>query len=128
MNSALSSFVVLSAAVLGLLSIVAAGVAVAASVLCRSALIRKELATRRALGARRSNIVRMFLSENVLGVAAGIAIGSLALLAVDSSWTVILNSANLLGMAGLLGGWIAGRHAANSPVSRSGRFRTTLDI
>ena len=76
MNIELNSFVVLSAAALVLLSIVAAAIAVAGSVLYRSTLLRTEVATRRTLGARRSDIVRMFLSENVLGIAAGLAIGA----------------------------------------------------
>jgi ABC-type antimicrobial peptide transport system permease subunit len=117
MSSVFSSFVVMSAAVLGVLAIFAAGVAVAASVLYRSTLMRKELATRRALGARRSDIARMLLSENMVGLVAGIAIGSFALLAVDGSrswsWMMMLNSAALLTLAGLIGGWVAGRHAAN---------------
>ncbi len=43
MNTALNSFVVLSAAVLGLLSIFASAVAVAGSVLYRSTVLRKEV-------------------------------------------------------------------------------------
>jgi hypothetical protein len=66
------SFVVLCSAVLCLLSLVAAGIAIAASVLYRSAVLRKELATRRILGARCAHFVRLFLAENVLGVAGGL--------------------------------------------------------
>jgi hypothetical protein len=68
----------------------------------------------------------MFLSENVLGIAAGIAIGSVAPLATGR--IIPIGAAVLLTAAGLLGGWIAGRHAADTPVSKSGRFRTTPDI
>jgi ABC-type antimicrobial peptide transport system permease subunit len=53
-------FSVLSAAALILLSLVAGGVAIASSVLYRSTLLKKEAATRRVLGARRSQIARMF--------------------------------------------------------------------
>ena len=119
MNTALNSFVMLSAAALGLLSIFAAAVAVAGSVLYRSTLLRKEVATRRFLGARRSNIARMFLSENVLGIAAGILIGSVALTVTGSlrnpgSWTVVLSSATFLTLAGSIGGWIAARRATRT--------------
>jgi FtsX-like permease family len=126
MNSALTSFVVLSASVLIVMSIFAAAIAVAASVLYRSNVMHREVAMRRALGARRTDIARMFLSENVSGIAAGIAIGSVALLA--AGWIILIGGALLLIAAGLIGGWIAGRHAAGTSVSRSGRFRTTPDI
>ncbi|HKQ11932.1 MAG TPA: FtsX-like permease family protein [Steroidobacteraceae bacterium] len=126
MNSELNSFVVLSASVLIVLSISAAGVAVAGSVLYRSTVVHREVATRKALGARRSDIARMFLSENVLGVAVGIAIGSAALLATGR--IILIGAATLLTAAGLIGGWIAGRYAADTPVSKSGRFRTAPDI
>ena len=126
MNTSINSFVVLSAAVLGLLSIFASAVAVAGSVLYRSTLLRKEVATRRFLGARRSDIARMFLNENVLGIAAGILIGSVALAATDElhypgSWTVVLSSATLLTLAGLIGGWIAARRATRTRSDRRGQ-------
>ena len=115
MNTALSSFVLLSAAVLGLLSIFGSAVAVAGSVLYRSTLLRKEVATRRFLGARRSDIARMFLNENVLGIAAGILIGGVALTLTDpGSWTIVLSSAALLTLVGLSGGWIAARRATRT--------------
>jgi hypothetical protein len=53
MNTALHSFVVLSAVILGLLSLFASAVAVAGSVLYRSTQLHDEVATRRFLGARR---------------------------------------------------------------------------
>lgn len=120
------------AGVLILLSLVAVGVAVAGSVLYRSTLLRKEVATRRVIGARRSHIVCMFLSENVLGVAAGIVAGSLTMFAVGEShrdWLLaaLLGSAALLIIASAVGGWIAGRHAAKVPFSESGLFRTSAD-
>jgi putative ABC transport system permease protein len=132
MHAALDSFDATSAAILMLLSLIAAGVAIAGSVLYRSMLLSKELATRRILGARRSHIVRMFLSENVLGMAAGLAAGTLAGLAAGElrhSWflAAILSSAVILVGAGLIGGWLAARHAANVPFSASGLFRTSSD-
>lgn len=126
MNTALGSFVVLSAGVLAVLSIFAAAIAVAGSVLYRSTVMHKEVATRRALGARRSDIARMFLSDNVLGIVAGVVIGGSALLAVGCM--IVISSATLLIVAGVIGGWAAGRHAADMSVSRRGRFRTIPDI
>ena len=120
------------AAVLILLSLIASGVAIAGSVLYRSTLLRKEVATRRVIGARRSHIARMFLSENIPGVAAGIAVGSFAMFIAGESrhaWflAVVLGSAALLILACTVGGWIAGRHAAKVPFSESGLFRTSSD-
>lgn len=124
-------FIALSAAGLILLSLVAGGVALAGSVLYRSTLLKKEIATRRVLGARRSQIACMFLSENILGLAAGIAVGGLALLAVGEShkawFAIVLSSAAILVGAGLAGGWLAARHAAKVPFSESGLFRTSSD-
>ena len=126
MNTALVSFVVLSAAVLAVLSVFAAAIAVAGSVLYRSTVTHEEVAMRRALGARRSDIARMFMNENVLGIAAGVVIGSGALLA--TGWMIVISSAMLVVVASAVGSWAAGHHAANMSVSRSGRFRTTPDI
>ena len=132
MRNELYSFVVVSAVVLILLSFISSGIAIAARVLYRSTLLRKEIATRRVLGARRSHIARMFLSENVFAIAAGIAIGSIAMLAAGESrypWfaTVVLISAATVAAAGAIGGWIAGRHASKVPFSESGLFRTSSD-
>jgi putative ABC transport system permease protein len=125
-------FIVLSAILLILLSLVAGAVAIASSVLYRSTLLKKEVATRRVLGARRSHIARMFLSENVLGIAAGVVFGSLAMLATGelhraSFLTILLSSAAILVGAAAGGGWLAARHAAKVPFSESGLFRTSSD-
>ena len=74
----------------------------------------------------------MFLSENVLCIAAGIGGGGLVMLAAAgsghaSSLTVLLSSAAMLVGAGLAGGWLAARHAAKIPFSESGLFRTSPD-
>lgn len=125
-------FIVLSAAALILLSLVAGGVAIAGSVLYRSMLLKKEVATRKVLGARRSHIARMFLSENVLGLAAGITVSGLAMFAAGESrqaWfaAVVLSSAAILVGTCLAGSWLAARHAAKVPFSESGLFRTSAD-
>ena len=118
MNIALYPFVAASAAILGVLSIFAAAIAVAGSVLSRSTVLRKEVATRRALGARRSDISRMFLSENAPWIAAGVAIGSAAALAVG--WIILISSATVVIAATLIGGWIAGRTATRTPSDSRG--------
>jgi putative ABC transport system permease protein len=112
MGIAFYSFVVVFAAILGVLSIIAAAIAVAGSVLSRASVLRKEVATRRACGARRSDIARMFLSENVLWIAAGVVIGSAAALA--TGWIVLISSGAVLIAAALLGGWMAGRLATRT--------------
>jgi ABC-type antimicrobial peptide transport system permease subunit len=132
MRTEIYSFVVISAAVLVLVSLISGGIAIAGSVLYRSTLLRKEIATRRVLGARRSHIARMFLSENVFAIAAGIAVGSIAMLAAGESrypWfvTVVLISAATAAAASAIGGWIAGRHASKVPFGESGLFRTSSD-
>jgi ABC-type antimicrobial peptide transport system permease subunit len=127
MRTEIYSFVVMSAAVLVLVSLIAGAIAIAGSVLCRSTLLRKEVATRRVLGARRSHIARMFLSENVFAIAAGIAIASIAMLAAGESrhpWFVTVVS---ISAACTIGGWVAGRHASKVPFSESGLFRTSSD-
>lgn len=132
MRTELYSFVVVFAALLVMLSLIGGGIAIAASVLYQSTLLRKELATRKVLGARRSHIARMFLSKNVLGITMGIAVGTLAMLAIGESrhpWflAVLLSSAAMLTGAGIAGCWIAARHAAKVPFSESGLFRTSSD-
>lgn len=132
MNTAIDSFIVLLAVVLGSLALMAGGIAIAGSVLRRSTLLSKEVATRRILGARRPHIVRMFLSENTLGIVAGIAAGSLVMMATGELhrswfWAVLLSSATVVTGTGLAGGWIAGRHAAKIPFGKSGLFRTSSD-
>lgn len=132
MRTEFYSLIVVSAAALALLSLIAGGIAIAASVLGRSTLLRKELATRRILGARRSHIARMFLSKNVLGITIGIAVGTLAMLAVGELrrpgfLAVLLSSVAMLTGAGIAGCWIAARHAARVPFSESGLFRTSSD-
>ena len=128
----LNSFVVIAAAVLALLSLIAAGVAVVGGILYRSTLQKKELATRRVLGARRSHIVRMLISDNVSAIAMGLVLGTLAILSAAElrrPWlvAVLMGSAALILGAGLVGAWLAGRHAAKVPFSASGLFRTSSD-
>lgn len=132
MNTGIDSFIALSAAALGTLALIAGGIAIAASVLYRSTLLSQEVATRRILGARRSHIVRMFLSENALGIVTGSAAGGLAMVGAGElryAWflLVLLTSAATVAAACGVGGWIAARHAAKTPFSASGLFRTSAD-
>jgi hypothetical protein len=104
--------------VLTLASAIAGATAVAANVLYRSVVLDQEIKTRRMLGARRSQIVRMFLAENVIGVAAGV-LGAAAILAVGG----LALSTGLVAVAALFGGWLAARHAVRRTHSdRRGHF------
>jgi putative ABC transport system permease protein len=84
----------------------------------------KEIGTRRAIGARRSDIVKMFLLENWLITTAGIFIGSIATLAFAVQLHTLLElprmpSAFLVASMGLI--WIAGLLAALMPALRGAR-------
>lgn len=84
----------------------------------------KEIGTRRALGAQRADIVKMFLLENWLITTAGIVIGSIATLAFAVQLHTLLElprmpSAFLVGSMGLI--WIAGLLAALMPALRGAR-------
>jgi putative ABC transport system permease protein len=81
----------------------------------------KEIGTRRAIGARRADIVKMFLLENWLITTAGIAVGSIATLAFAVQLRTLLElprmpTVFLVGSMGLI--WIAGLLAALIPALR----------
>jgi len=74
----------------------------------------------------------MFLLENLPGVAMGVVVGSVVLLATGAWLDLfflmsLLLSAALLTCAALVGGWLAGRHAAMTPFSKSGLFSSSPD-
>ena len=132
MSYELDRLMIVCLGILVLLCLIAGGMTIAASVIHRSTQLAREIATRRVLGARRSHIVEMFLLENLSGIMLGILAGSLLLLSAGtlrdlSSWVGVLCSAAVLTCAGLIGGWISGRHAANTPLSKSGLFRSAPD-
>ncbi len=88
---------------------------------------QRQIGTRRALGARRSDIVRYFLVENFLVTSAGLALGVfltyglsflLANLLADTS-TARLDGQ--LVIAGMLVLWIVGLGAALAPALRGAR-------
>jgi hypothetical protein len=71
----------------------------------------------------------MFLLENLAGIMLGLLAGSLVLLFAGtlpdlSSLVGLLCSAAVLTCAGLVGGWISGRYAAQTPFSKSGLFHS----
>jgi len=81
----------------------------------------KEIGTRRAIGARRADIVKMFLLENWLITTAGILIGSIATLAFAVQLHTLLELPRmpivfLAGSMGLI--WVAGLLAALMPAIR----------
>ena len=81
----------------------------------------KEIGTRRAIGARRADIVKLFLLENWLITTAGIIAGSLMTLAFAVQLHLLLElprmpSVFLVGSMGLI--WVAGLLAALMPALR----------
>ena len=132
MSYELDRLMIICLGILVLLCLIAGGIAIAASVIHRSTQLAREVATRRVLGARRSHIVAMFLLENLPGIVVGTLAGSLLLLSAGtlrdlSSLVGLLCSAAVLTCAGLIGGWISGRHAAKTSFSKSGLFHSAPD-
>ena len=129
MSYPFDAFLVLAAGVLTMLSLVAGGVAIAASVLYRSFSLRKEILTRRVQGARRSQIVRMLLADNVIGVAAGVLCGVAVLIVVEQHRPHVVGglilSVAAVAIIGLCGGWLAGWHAVRR--TDFGQARTLLN-
>jgi putative ABC transport system permease protein len=81
----------------------------------------KEIGTRRAIGARRADIVKLFLLENWLITTAGIVIGSITTLAFAVQLHTLLELPRmpvvfLVGSMGLI--WVAGLLAALMPALR----------
>jgi len=81
----------------------------------------KEIGTRRAIGARRADIVKMFLLENWLITTAGIVIGAITTLVFAAQLHALLELPRmpiifLVGSMGLI--WIAGLLAALIPALR----------
>jgi len=84
----------------------------------------KEIGTRRAIGARRADIVKMFLLENWFITTAGIIIGSMVTLAFAVQFAhpvgIAAHADHLFGWQhGLI--WIAGLLAALLPALRGSR-------
>jgi putative ABC transport system permease protein len=84
----------------------------------------KEIGTRRAIGARRADIVRLFLLENWLITTAGIVIGSIATLAFAVQLHTLLELPRmpivfLVASMALI--WVAGLLAALMPALRGAR-------
>jgi putative ABC transport system permease protein len=89
----------------------------------------KEIGTRRAIGARRADIVKMFLLENWLIATAGIVIGSITTLAFAVQLHTLLELprmpiAFLVGSMGLI--WVAGLLAALMPALRGSSVPTAV--
>lgn len=129
MNHQLSALILICAAVLTVLSVMAGGTAVAASILYRSTMLDREIATRRILGARRSQIVRLLLAENVIGIAAGVVLGGIAMLIVVElpRPSALIFSAAVVAATAICGGWLAARHASKTPFAASGLFQCPPD-
>lgn len=124
----LDRLMVVCLGVLVILCLIASGMTIASSVVHRSIQLAKEVATRRASVARRSHIFEMFMLENLADIMIGTTIGSVVLLITGTSFDLsssvgLLCSTALVACAGLVGKWIASRHAAKTPFSKNGLFR-----
>jgi putative ABC transport system permease protein len=85
---------------------------------------RKQIGVRRAVGARKFDILRYFLTENMLVTTAGIAVGVALALALNQYLVDALSIARMplihLGI-GMLGLWVLGLLAAFGPAWRASR-------
>lgn len=115
------------------LFVFSAALAVGAYVLYRSVVLRREIATRRVLGARRKDIVRMLLLESAGPIAIGLIAGSLlALLLIGPSPMRLISrsvfvGAIVIGCCGAVGGWLTARYASTIALRESGLFRGAPD-
>lgn len=122
----------LEAALLVLL-VLSVALAVGANVIYRSVVLRREIATRRVLGARRKDIVRMFLAESTGCISIGLIAGSLlALLFANLSntqtpSTALFGTVVAIGSCGVAGAWLAARSASTTSLQNSGLFRGAPD-
>lgn len=84
----------------------------------------RHIGTRRAVGARRSDIVMHFMVENALILSAGALLGSMLALAIGA-WLTARYSLPRLDLAYLLAGvtvlWVIGQLAAWQPARRAAR-------
>ena len=83
---------------------------------------RKQIGVRRALGARRADVMRYFLTENIMITSAGIVVGMLLALALNQLLVSTLELTRLppvylLGGCGLF--WILGLGAVYGPAWRA---------
>jgi len=93
----------------------------------RSVLERRgELALMRSAGFRRRRLARMVLSENVVLLVGGLAMGCLAALVAtlphwllqqaNIPWTTLAGLLVLIAIAGIAAGWLAARAAIRAPL------------
>lgn len=110
----------LIAVTLGLLLVTASGIVGVASL--RVSQRRKQIGVRRALGARRVDIVRYFLVENLLVTTAGMAIGVPLTVGLNQALVSLVELERLppvYVLAGMLALWVLGLFAALGPAWRA---------
>src|SRR5215469_11728016 len=82
----------------------------------------RQIGTRRALGARRADIVRYFMTENWLITSIGVVLGSVFAVALNY-WLVSLFKVSPISWyyipAGVLGLWVLGLLAVLGPALRA---------
>jgi len=111
---------ILVAVTIGLLLVTASGIVGVASLWVSQR--RKQIGVRRALGARRRDILRYFVTENVLITTTGIAIGVALALGLNQYLASHVELARLpvtYVVAGMLGAWVLGVIAVLGPAWRA---------
>jgi len=110
----------LSAVTIGLLLVTASGIVGVASL--RVSQRRKQIGVRRALGARRIDIVRYFLVENLIVTTVGIAIGVPLSVGLNQALVSLVELPRLpmpYVIAGMPAMWLLGLFAALGPAWRA---------
>jgi ABC-type antimicrobial peptide transport system permease subunit len=116
-----------------LLLALSVSVAMGANVFYRCVALRREIATRRVLGARRRDIVRMLVLESMGPISLGSIAGSIltliyvALSSTQTSGVALLGAAVGIAASGVAGAYLAARYASNTPLHYSGLFRGAPD-
>lgn len=104
-----------------------AAVAVASAVILRGVRRSRDIATRRVLGATRTQIATALVSEAAGWVLFGLILGSAVILFLVPRDVGILLAFVSIALAGLLGAWVGARRVASLPLGKSGLFRAAPD-
>ncbi len=89
----------------------------------------KQIGTRRAIGARKRDIIRYFLTENWLMTTIGIAIGTVLTIAINYSLASAFDTEKLdyvFLVAGMLALWVLGFLAVAEPARRASKVSPAI--